>query len=137
MEKEYIKVNKNAYNIFAPQHANRHDKIGKYDLTDDDWTELLKEKLLKKNISNKVLEIGPGTGRILKIFESRLNCRTCAVELSEEMVKYEKIFYPHKEAVEKYEYLFNKVYKKIYPRLKKNYKYLNQYLQENNEGRVE
>ena len=58
MEKEYIKVNKNAYNIFAPQHANRHDKIGKYDLTDDDWTELLKEKLLKKNISNKVLEIG-------------------------------------------------------------------------------
>mgnify|MGYP000552025034 CR=1 FL=1 len=69
MEKEYIKVNKNAYNIFAPQHANRHDKIGKYDLTDGDWTELLKEKLLKKNISNKVLEIGPGTGRILKILE--------------------------------------------------------------------
>ena len=58
-------------------------------------------------------------------------------EAKEEMVKYEKIFYPHKEAAEKYEYLFNKVYKKIYPRLKKNYKYLNQYLQENNEGRVE
>ena len=50
MEKEYIKVNKNAYNIFAAQHANRHDKIGKYDLTDGDWTELLKEKLLKKNM---------------------------------------------------------------------------------------
>lgn len=95
MEKEYIKVNKNAYNIFAPQHANRHDKIGKYDLTDDDWTELLKEKLLKKNISNKVLEIGPCTGRILKILESRLNCRTCAVELSEEMVKYAKMKSPN------------------------------------------
>lgn len=95
MEKEYIKVNKNAYNIFAPQHANRHDKIGKYDLTDGDWTELLKEKLLKKNISNKVLEIGPGTGRILKILESRLNCRTCAVELSEEMVKYAKMKSPN------------------------------------------
>lgn len=41
MEKEYIKVNKNAYNMFAPQHANIHYKIGKHDLTDDDWAKLL------------------------------------------------------------------------------------------------
>ena len=33
--------------------------------------------------------------RILKILESRLNCRTCAVELSEEMVKYAKMKSPN------------------------------------------
>lgn len=90
LEKEYIQVNKNAYNLFANQHADRHNKIGKYDLTDEDWVKLLSEKLLKKNINNNVLEVGPGTGRILKIFEEKLNCRTCAVELSEEMIKYAK-----------------------------------------------
>jgi len=58
MEKEYIKVNKNAYNIFAPQHANRHDKIGKYDLTDGDWTELLKEKLLGSISSTLIPQSG-------------------------------------------------------------------------------
>lgn len=95
MEKEYIQINKKAYNEFANQHADRHNKIGKYDLTDEDWVKLLSEKLLKKNINNNVLEIGPGTGRILKIFEETLNCRTCAVELSEEMIKYAKIKSPN------------------------------------------
>ena len=40
LEKEYIQVNKNAYNLFANQHADRHNKIGKYDLTDEDWVNL-------------------------------------------------------------------------------------------------
>lgn len=95
MEKEYIQVNKKAYNKFAIQHANRHKKIGKYDLTDEDWVKLLSEELLSKNIKNNVLEIGPGTGRILKLLEEKLNCRTCAVELSEEMIKYAKIKSPN------------------------------------------
>lgn len=90
MEKEYIQVNRKAYNDFAAQHSNRHKKIGKYDLTDDDWVKLLSEEVLKKSSNNIVLEIGPGTGRMLKIFEERLNCRTCAVELSKEMIKYAK-----------------------------------------------
>lgn len=95
MEKEYIKINKKAYNTFAVQHADRHKKIGKYDLTDEDWIKLLSEELLNKNIKNNVLEIGPGTGRILKLLEEKLNCRTCAVELSEEMIKYAKIKSPN------------------------------------------
>lgn len=94
MEKEYINVNKLAYNKFAAQHINRHNKISKYDLTDENWIKLLEEKLLKRS-SNNVLEIGPGTGRILKIFEEKLNCRTCAVELSEEMIKYAKVKSPN------------------------------------------
>ena len=95
MEKEYIQVNKKAYNTFAIQHANRHKIIGKYELTDADWVKLLSEELLNKNLKNNVLEIGPGTGRILKLFEEELNCRTCAVELSEEMIKWAKVKSPN------------------------------------------
>lgn len=95
MKENYIDVNKEAYNIFASQHAERHNKIGKYDLTDEEWKKILSEKLLKPNIDNNVLEIGPGTGRILKILEYDLKCRTIAVELAEEMIKYAKIKSPN------------------------------------------
>lgn len=94
MEKEYIKINRKAYDDFAIQHAERHKKQGKYDLTDEDWIKLLSEQLLAKNLINNVLEIGPGTGRMLELFEEKLNCRTCAVELSKEMIKYAKIKSP-------------------------------------------
>lgn len=88
MDKEYVRVNKEAYDKFASMHADRHNKIGKYDLTDDNWVRLLKEKFLSQKKTNKVLEIGPGTGRMLKILEDDLNCRTVAVELSKEMIKF-------------------------------------------------
>ena len=37
------------------------------------------------------------------------------------MVKENKTFTPNKEASKKYDYLFNKIYVDIYPRLKKDY----------------
>jgi len=40
------------------------------------------------------LEIGPGTGRMLPIFEE-LNCQTYAVELSRNMIEYAKKKSPH------------------------------------------
>lgn len=89
MEKEYIKINRKAYDEFAKQHIERHNNLSKYDLTDDDWKKLLTDKLLTPDKINNVLEIGPGTGRILKILEE-LKCETVAVELSEEMIKYAK-----------------------------------------------
>lgn len=95
MEKDYINVNKKAYNEVALQHVERHNNIGKYEPTDEAWKILLRDKLLKPNIINKVLEIGPGTGRILKILEEDLKCRTVAVELAEEMIKYAKIKSPN------------------------------------------
>ena len=94
MEKEYININRKAYNEFAKQHNERHNNLSKYDLTDDDWKKILIEKLLIPNKANKVLEIGPGTGRMLKILED-LNCETIAVELSEEMIKYAKTKSPN------------------------------------------
>lgn len=55
-------------------------------------------------------------------------------EAKEAMVKYEdKIYYPIKENATKYDYLYKNVYSKIYPKLKKEYKALNTYLQTNNE----
>ena len=87
---DYIEVNRNAYNEFAKQHIQRHEKLSNYDLTDEDWINLLKKELINTYKENRVLEIGPGTGRMLKIFEEKLNCRTIAVELSSEMIKYAK-----------------------------------------------
>ncbi len=46
------------------------------------------------------------------------------------MVKYEKIFKPNKEDNKKYEYLYKKVYSTIYPKLKKTYTSLSDYLEE-------
>lgn len=94
MEQEYIKVNKEAYNKFADQHAQRHETVGKYDLTDEEWKKIITENLLAKDRRNVILEIGPGTGRMLSIFES-LNCRTCAIELSHKMIEYAKQKSPH------------------------------------------
>lgn len=95
LEKEYIEVNRKAYNDFARQHAERHNESGKYDLSDEEWIKIMREHLFKKEIGNSVLEIGPGTGRMLKILEEDLNCRTCAVELSEEMIRYAKMKSPN------------------------------------------
>ena len=45
MEKEYINVNRKAYDKFAKQHIERHNNLSKYDLTDGDWKKLLTDKL--------------------------------------------------------------------------------------------
>ena len=52
------------------------------------------------------------------------------------MVKYEKIFKPNPIDSEKYVYLYKNVYSTIYPKLKKTYSYLSDYLEENNEGMI-
>lgn len=48
-------------------------------------------------------------------------------EATKAMVNYNKVFHPNAEAHEKYKVLFKKVYKKIYPSLKKIYKELSEY----------
>lgn len=89
-KKDYIKVNKEAYNKFAIQHNDRHTNISKYDLTDEEWVKILSSEFVDTSKVNNVLEIGPGTGRMLRIFEVLLGCRTVAVELAKEMIKYAK-----------------------------------------------
>ena len=50
---------------------------------------------MPKKDGNHVLEIDPGTGRLLRILSEDLNCETTAVELSEEMIKYAKLRLPN------------------------------------------
>lgn len=57
-------------------------------------------------------------------------------EAKANMVHYVKEFKPNKEAAEKYKYLYNDVYLKLYPSLKRAYKNLTEYLQTNNEGTI-
>lgn len=57
-------------------------------------------------------------------------------EAEKAMVKISKTFYPNKEAVIKYRYLFNNVYVGMYPELKKSYKNLSEYLMINDEGTI-
>lgn len=54
-------------------------------------------------------------------------------EAKKAMVKFDKVFKPNLENTKKYNELFNKVYENIYPKLKRSYSALTQYLQENNE----
>lgn len=65
-----------------------------------------------------------------------LNKYNSLKEAKESMITYDKIFYPNKENVKKYEHLFKEVYEKIYPKLKGVYASLNDYLQINNEGTI-
>lgn len=95
MENEYIYINRQAYNKVASQHMKRHNNISSYEPSDEEWKVLFKDKLLNTDICNKILEIGPGTGRILKIFEDNFNCRTIAVDLAWEMIKYARIKSPN------------------------------------------
>ncbi len=48
-------------------------------------------------------------------------------EIQKNMVSYQKVFYPNKEANKKYQILYKKIYKKIYPSLKNIYKELSDY----------
>ena len=59
------------------------------------------------------------------------------IEAKKAMVKYVKKFQPNPDAVKKYEYLFNNVYSKVYPKLKKVYGNLTDYLTSNNERGIE
>lgn len=82
MEKDYISVNKNAYDILAAEYKEKY----KNNEGANYFHKLLEEFVLsrKKDDISKMLEIGPGTGTLLNIFENK-NIRTIAVELSGNM----------------------------------------------------
>ncbi len=81
-EKDYIEINKASYDIVAEEYKTKYknnDGANKF-------YEILQEFVLKKKNSDisKMLEIGPGVGTLLKIFEEK-GFRTTAVELSKNM----------------------------------------------------
>ena len=92
MEKDYIEINRKAYDRFAEQHNKRTISPSKDELSNDEWKNIIINNLIIERESY-ILEIGPGTGRLLQILES-INCKTIAVELSKEMIKYAKLKSP-------------------------------------------
>ena len=81
-EKNYIEINRTSYDIVAEEYKEKY----KNNSGANKFYEILQEFVLsKKNKDNpKMLEIGPGTGTLLKLFEEK-NFRTTAVELSKNM----------------------------------------------------
>lgn len=81
-EKDYIEINKASYDIVAEEYKTKYknnDGANKF-------YDILQEFVLNKKNDDfsKMLEIGPGVGTLLKIFEEK-GFRTTAVELSENM----------------------------------------------------
>ncbi len=81
-EKDYIEINRISYDIVAKEYKTKYknnDGANKF-------YEILQEFVLNKknNGISKMLEIGPGVGTLLRIFEEK-DFRTTAVELSENM----------------------------------------------------
>ena len=80
--KNYIEINKKAYDIVANEYKTKY-------LSDEGANKfylILKEFVLNKKNKDisKMLEIGPGVGTLLKLFEEQ-GFRTTAVELSKNM----------------------------------------------------
>lgn len=81
-EKDYIEINRASYDIVAKEYKTKYknnDGANKF-------YEILQEFVFNKknNGISKMLEIGPGVGTLLRIFEEK-DFRTTAVELSENM----------------------------------------------------
>lgn len=81
-ENNYIEINRKSYNIVAEEYKIKY----KNNEGANKFYEILQEIVLNKknDESSKMLEIGPGVGTLLKIFEEK-GFRTTAVELSENM----------------------------------------------------
>lgn len=81
-EKDYIEINKASYDIVAKEYKSKY----KNNVGANKFYDLLQKFVTskKKNEISKMLEIGPGVGTLLKIFEEN-GFRTTAVELSKNM----------------------------------------------------
>ncbi|MGM0219382.1 class I SAM-dependent methyltransferase [Enterococcus sp. AZ126] len=87
--REYIKINKQTYDLLALEYDNRRQHISKF----EEKTEVLGNSVLnhvtKKKTNSLVLEIGPGAGQMLSFFENN-GYKTVGIELSSNMAKIAK-----------------------------------------------
>lgn len=81
MNKEYIEINKNAYELLANEYNTRNYEIG-YDF----WNNIYDDLNLRNKKNIEILEIGPGHGRNVKIFKQYNNeLKITVLEISENM----------------------------------------------------
>lgn len=81
--KDYIEINRKAYNTLAKEYDEREHEIGK-----DFWINIYNDLKLKEIKNLNFLEIGPGNGRNIKILKEYKNdLKITAIELSENLCK--------------------------------------------------
>lgn len=91
--RNYLDVNRNAYDQLAIEYEKRRENHSKY----EEKVEYLGNSALKyisEQFPINVVEIGPGAGQMLAFFEKN-NCRTIGVELSYNMAQIAKKYSPN------------------------------------------
>lgn len=90
MRKEYLEINQKSYDILAEEYKYREKNPGKNESKPWESGEKILE-LLKIDCTNeiRVLEVGPGVGKILDFFQG-YGCQTVGVELSGKMARIAK-----------------------------------------------
>lgn len=88
-ESDYIKINKQAYDIVASEYITKYSQNNGTAIFNELITNFIFKKRKNDNHMFNMLEIGPGVGNLLKIFENN-NFKTTAVELSLNMAKLSK-----------------------------------------------
>lgn len=96
--KKYIRINQKVYDIVAEQYAKK-DFLAKTNmLFYEPWLEMIFSKFDLK-IKHTALDLGAGTGQILKILEDN-NFDTIGIELSKSMASYIKEISPRSKIIE-------------------------------------
>jgi len=92
MDRDYISINRKAYDILASEYLEKY----KNNEGANYFYKLIENFVLKrkKEPVSKMLEIGPGVGTLLDIFEKN-NIITTAVELSSNMASIAKLSSPN------------------------------------------
>lgn len=79
--REYININKQAYDILAQEYDDRDYEIGF-----DFWQSIYENLNIKDRENLEVLEVGPGNGRSIKFFKQyNPNLKISALEISKNM----------------------------------------------------
>lgn len=90
----YIEYNRRAYDLVAHEYAKKDLSSRQFY---KDWFEMILPKYdLKKK--NNVLELGAGTGQVIKKFDD-FGFKTTCIEYSDEMIKYLKKNSPKSEVI--------------------------------------
>ena len=84
MQKDYIEVNRQAYDQLSDDYRKRALSRSEFESSPDEIIHHILQYAVKKQ-DLQVLEIGPGSGEVLKCFENR-KCGTTAIDISKNII---------------------------------------------------
>lgn len=94
--RDYVRRNRKIYDTLAVKYLERIENKSVYEIDFDCLVNYMIKYYSKtyERFPAKVLELGPGVGEVLKIFDER-GCYTTAIELSQKMANVAKKNSPH------------------------------------------